>query len=182
MKKLLMLMSVFAALNTGATNAAAPQVTEVFINAPVSQVWQLFTTADGFKTAGAAQAEIDLRVGGTIRSRTDTKGQLSDPDTVIEEILAFDPERMLAVRTTQVPDSFPERNALADTWTVIYFTKSGEDMTHVKMVGLGYTDTPASQALRSFAEKSNRALLDRLAKPFAPQCARCKREAEAATP
>jgi uncharacterized protein YndB with AHSA1/START domain len=182
MNKLLMLTAVFAALNCGMSPAAVPPVTEVFINAPVAEVWRLFTTSEGFKATGAAQAEVDLRVGGAIRSRADTKGKLGDPDTTIDEILAFDPEHMLALRPQHMPTGFPGQTALAEVWTVIYFTKSGEDMTHVKIVGLGYTDTEASQALRAVVEKSNRAMLDRLARPYAPQCARCKREAEAATP
>ncbi len=182
MNKLLMLAALFVSLSSGGTSrAAAPQVTEAFINAPVAEVWRLFTTSEGFKATGVAQADVDLRVGGAIRSRADAKGRLGDPDTDVDEILAFDPEHMLAVRTQQVSGNFP-RAALDGTWTVIYFTPSGEDMTHVKIVGLGYTDTEPSQALRTFLEKRNRALLDRLAKPYAPQCARCKREAEGATP
>lgn len=181
MNKLLMLVTLFVSLSCGPSWAAAPQVTEAFINAPVAEVWRLFTTSEGFKATGVAQAAVDLRVGGAIRSRADAQGQLSDPDTTVDEILAFDPEHMLAIRTQQASGDFP-RTGLDGTWTVIYFTKSGEDMTHVKIVGLGYTDTEPSQALRTFREKRNRTLLDRLAKPYAAQCARCKREAEAATP
>lgn len=163
-----------------AAHAAAPQVTEGFINAPLAEVWRLFTTSEGFKATGVALADVDLRVGGLIRTHYDPKGQLGDPETIVTEILAYEPERMLATRVKQSPASFPYRDVVGGTWTVIYFTKSGEDMTHVRVVGLGYGDDAQSQALRQFFEKGNRWTLDHLAKPYAPQCARCKKEAEAA--
>jgi len=164
----------------GAADAAEPQVTEGFINAPVAEVWRLFTTSEGFKATGAALADVDLRIGGAIRSHYDPKGQLGDPETIVNDILAFEPERMLALRIRQAPANFPHRDAIDGTWTVIYFNKSGEDMTHVRIVGLGYRDDASSQALREFFAKGNRWTLDHLAKPYAPQCARCKIEAEAA--
>lgn len=160
--------------------AAQAQVTEGFINAPVAQVWRLFTTAEGFKATGVAKAEVDLRVGGAIRSHDDAKGALGDAESIENEILAFDPQRMLALRIAKAPASFPHPEAIKGTWTVIYFTQSGADMTHVKIVGLGYDDSAPSQALRAFLEKRNRGTLDHLAKPYAAQCARCKIEAEAA--
>lgn len=160
--------------------AAGPQVTEGYINAPVAEVWRLFTTAEGYKATGVALADVDLRIGGAIRSHYDPKGQLGDAETIVNEILAFEPQRMLAIRIRQAPASFPNRDAAAGLWTVIYFTKSGEDMTHVRIVGLGYGDDAPSQALRQFFEKGNRWTLDHLAKPYAPQCERCKKEAEAA--
>src|SRR5262245_51725363 len=36
--------------------AAEPLVTEGFINAPVREVWRLFTTSEGYKAFGVAQA------------------------------------------------------------------------------------------------------------------------------
>ena len=64
---------------------AAPgsQVTEGFINAPVAEVWRLFTTSAGYQATGVDQAEVDLRVGGLIRSHYDPKGTLGDPETKI---------------------------------------------------------------------------------------------------
>ena len=53
-------------------------------------------------------------------------------------------------------------------------------MTHVRMVGLGYGEDEPSRELRQFFDKGNRWTLDHLAKPYAPQCARCKKEEEAA--
>lgn len=160
--------------------ADAPQVTEGFINAPLAEVWRLFTTSEGYKTTGVDQAEVDLRIGGLIRAHHDPKGSLGDPETAVNEILAYEPQRMLALRIKQPPASFPYRDALAGTWSVIYFTPSGQDMTHVRIVGLGYRDDAQSQALRRFLEADNRSTLDRIAQRYWPKCKLCQQEEAAA--
>jgi uncharacterized protein YndB with AHSA1/START domain len=170
-------LTLWALLMVTAARAADPQVTEGFINAPVAEVWRLFTTSEGYKATGVAHAEVDLRIGGTIRSNYDKTGALGDPNTIVNEILAYDPERMLTIRIKEAPANFPYRNAMKTAWTVIYFSPSGQDMTHVRIVGLGYTDDTESQAMRKFFEHGNRVTLDHLAKPYWPQCALCKKEA-----
>lgn len=161
-------------------SASAPQVTEGFINAPIAEVWRLFTTSEGYKTTGVDKAEVDLRIGGLIRAHYDPKGSLGDPETVVNEILAYEPQRMLAQRIKQAPASFPYQDAIAGTWTVIYFTPSGQDMTHVRIVGLGYRDDAQSQAMRQFFEKGNRATLDHIAQRYWPKCKLCLQEEAAA--
>jgi uncharacterized protein YndB with AHSA1/START domain len=158
---------------------AAPLVAEGFVNAPTAEVWSLFTTSEGYRKTGVAHAQVDLTIGGEIRTHYDPKGRLGDPETIVNEILAYEPERMLAIRVKQPPASFPHRAALAGTWTVLYFAPAGENMTQVRIVGLGYDSTDASQALRKFFEEGNRWTLDHIAKQYWPQCPRCKKEAGA---
>jgi uncharacterized protein YndB with AHSA1/START domain len=157
--------------------AAEPLVTEGFINAPLADVWRLFTTADGLVQTGAVRADVELRLGGAIRLQHAAPNGRVDLEAY--EILAYEPQRMLALRLTQPPAGVPDKDAMQGLWTVIYFTPSGQDMTHVRIVGLGYTDSPGSQAARAFFERQTRDRLDRIAKPYWPQCELCKREAEA---
>ncbi len=156
-----------------------PLVTEGFINAAPAEVWRLFTTAEGYKATGVAHAEVDLRIGGEIRSHYDPKGRIGDAETIVNEILAYEPERMLSIRVRQAPASLPNRAALAGTWTVLYFNPAGENMTQVRIVGLGYDDSPESQAMRKFFADGNRWTLDHIAKQYWPKCARCKAEESA---
>jgi uncharacterized protein YndB with AHSA1/START domain len=149
-------------------------MTEGFINAPLAEVWQLFTTADGLRRAGVAHAEVDLKIGGMIRTHSDPKGQLGDDETTVYRVLAFDPQRMLTLRIEHAPVSLPGREAASDVWTVVYFSAAGEGMTQVRIVELGHTDEPASRALRQHLEATNRTLLAQLAKPYWPKCALCK--------
>lgn len=173
-----MICSILACLGTTASHAESTdsQVTESFINAPIAEVWRIFTTSEGYRITGASQAEVDLRIGGLIRSRDDAKGSLGDAETLVSEILAYEPQRMLALRIQQAPATFQFRNAVPGTWSVIHFTPSGEDMTHVSIVGLGYSDTPESQALRTFLAERNRATLDHIAKRYWPKCKLCAAE------
>jgi uncharacterized protein YndB with AHSA1/START domain len=156
--------------------AAAALVTEGFINAPVAEVWRIFTTSEGYRATGVAKVEVDLRIGGEIRSHYDPKGTLGDAETIVNEILAYDPERMLAIRVKKAPASLKHRGALEGTWTVLYFTPAGENMTQVRIVGLGYGDSADAQALRQFFEAGNRQTLDRIAKRYWPKCPRCEAE------
>jgi uncharacterized protein YndB with AHSA1/START domain len=156
--------------------AAEPQVTEGFINAPAAEVWRLFTTAEGYKLTGVAHAEVDLRIGGVIRTHYDPTGRLGDPETISNQILAYEPERMLAIRIEQAPAGFPYRDAIEGTWTVIYMNPAGDDMTQVRIIGLGYTDSAQSQAMRKFFAEGNRWTLDHIAKRYWPKCPKCVAE------
>lgn len=168
-----------AILLAGAAGAAEPQVTEGFVNAPVAEVWRLFTTSPDNAKTGSVRTEADLRIGGEIRVHYDPEGASGGAETIMSEILAYEPERMLALRVKQAPANFPPRAALDGLWTIVYLTPSGEDMTHVRIVGLGYSDEPASQAAREFFANDNRRILDTIAKQYWPKCARCAAEPQA---
>ena len=137
-----------------AAAGAEPQVTEGFVNAPVAEVWRLFTTSEGYLATGAAQADVRLAIGGEIRSHYNPQGKLGDAETIVNEILAYEPERMLTIRIKQAPASFPHRDAVAGTWTVMYFTPAGENMTQVRIVGLGYDDSPARKRRGSSSKRA----------------------------
>lgn len=162
--------------------AAQSQVTEGFINTSTAEVWRLFTSSEGYKLTGVAHAEVDLRIGGSIRTHYDPQGRLGDPQTIVNEILAYEPERMLAIRIKQPPAGFPYGNAIEGTWTVIYMNPAGDHMTQVRIIGLGYTDQPQSQAMRKFFSEGNRWTLDHIAKQYWPKCAKCSAEQAAAEP
>lgn len=61
--------------------------------------------------------------------------------------------------------------------SALYFSPAGENMAHVRIVGPGYNDTPASQAIASFLADGNRWTLDHIAQQDWPTCPRCKNEA-----
>jgi uncharacterized protein YndB with AHSA1/START domain len=160
--------------------AGIPEVTEGFINTSTADVWRIFTTSEGYKLTGAALAEVDLKIGGLIRAHYNPQGKLGDPETIVNEILAYEPERMLAIRIKQPPAGFPYEDAVPGTWTVIYMNPAGENMTQVRIVGLGYTDAPQSQAMRKFFAEGNRATLNQIGKRFWPKCPKCVAEEAAA--
>lgn len=164
-----------AILLAGAASATEPPVTEGFVNAKVAEVWQRVTTSTGDAQSPPGQADRNLRIGGEIRVQY-PRENAGEPETIVGEVLAFEPERMLALRMKQAPTGFPAQAALDGLWTILYLTPSGEDMTHVRIVELGYSDEPAARAAREFVAGANRRLLDTLARQYWPKCARCAAE------
>jgi uncharacterized protein YndB with AHSA1/START domain len=153
-------------------------VTEAIINAPVTEVWRLFTTQDGMESWMVAHAEIELKVGGLMRTHYDPNGVLGDPKTIVNQILSFEPERMLSIKVYKPPDDFPLPESVKDMWTVIYFQPLEPGMTNVRIIGLGFGDDPDSQKPREFFRKGNASTLEQLQKKFWPSCASCQRESE----
>ncbi|MFN0131949.1 MAG: SRPBCC domain-containing protein [Phycisphaerales bacterium] len=147
-------------------DAASPQVVAGIVKTSPKELWKVWTTPEGFKKLGVAKAEIDLRPGGLIRSHYDPAGVVGDEGTIENEILAFEPERMLAIRIHKPPKGFPFEKAWKGTWTVISMADLGDGTTHVRIVGLGYDESAESVAMREFFAKGNGWTLQRLAQQF----------------
>ena len=160
----------------------APLVTEAIINAPVSEVWRLFTTREGLESWMVAHAEIELKVGGLMRTQYDPKGALGDPNTIVNEVLSFEPERMLSIRVQQAPANFPLPQAVRRMWTVIYFQPLEPGMTNVRVVGLGFGEDADSHKLREYFRKGNAETLEQLQKRYWPSCALCEKDPSLTAP
>ncbi len=145
-------------------------VHEAVVTAPVADVWKAFTTSAGFESWAVAHAEIDLRVGGEMRSNYDPNGTIGDENTIVNEILAFEPERMLSIRNTRTPEGFPDADLFGQTWSVIYFEpeNGARDRTHVRIVGLGWGEGADWDVLYNFFNAGNAQTLAELQKKFEP--------------
>ena len=148
-------------VETGPLAAAAD------VNAPVGQVWAAFTTSAGIESWMTAEGDVELRVGGLMRTSY-RKGAPLDGDTAIHQsILAFDPGRMLSFRTVKSPADFPFAAVIGTTWTVVYLEPLGDARTRVTVRMLGFTADPESQKMRAFFARGNQATVDALVKRFA---------------
>jgi uncharacterized protein YndB with AHSA1/START domain len=144
-----------------------PIVTEAVVDAPVSRVWEAFTTKAGMESWMVANGDIDPRIGGRMRTSY-RKGADLDGDTAIHQtILSIDPERMLSYRTVKSPAGFPFAATIGQTWTVIYFEALDARRTKVTVKMLGYANDAESQKMRAFFDVGNKATLDALVKRFA---------------
>jgi len=137
-------------------------VYETEINASIGDVWKAFTTQEGLRSWMAPLVEIDLAVGGKIRSNYNAKGTLGDDTTIENTILCFDPERMIALQVSRVPKGFPFEEEAKGTWSVFYFSELALTRTKLVIVGLGYRDDEMSQKLRSFFATANKYSIDQL--------------------
>lgn len=171
----MLITSILAALMTlvptmpvqGAHAPVPPLVHEGEVQASIDDVWAIFTTGEGFRKLGPAKADVDLRIGGLIRSHYSAAGLLDDEGAIHNQIIAFEPPRMLAMRIHRPPANFPFKEAWKETWSVITFTDLG-DRTHVRIAGLGYTEDAESQQMRRFFQTGNQWTLQSLQSHFAP--------------
>lgn len=133
----------------------SPLVHEGEISAPIGAVWDVFSTAEGFKVLGVAQCEMDFRVGGLIRTHYNPKGVLGDDGTIVNRIIAYEPGRMVAFRIEKPPTGFPFGEAWRSTWSVATLSDLGGGRTHLRLAGMGYTSEAKSQEMRAFFKTGN---------------------------
>lgn len=146
---------------------SSEQLTEGVIGAPVDAVWAALTTKEGQESWNVAHAEIDLKIGGKMRTHYDAAGRIGDANTIENTILCFEPRRMLAIQVTNPPEKFPYKEAVKGIWTVLYFEDAGPSQTRLRIVGTGYGSDEDSRKLRSFFEKGNAYTLKKLQEKFA---------------
>ena len=154
-------------LACGAAQAAdeVSFVNEGVIPAPIDEVWKVFSTSEGYKALGPALAEVDLRVGGTIRSRYRADGVLGDAETIENLIIDYRAPVMMAIRIQKTPASFPFKEAWKSAWTVMTLTPT-DDGTHLRITSYGYGTDEESLAMRRFFEAGNQQTLETLRRHF----------------
>jgi uncharacterized protein YndB with AHSA1/START domain len=144
-----------------------PLVAQAVVDAPADKVWEAFTTKEGIESWMVASGDVDLRIGGLMRT-TYRRGADLDGETAIHQtISSIDPGRMLSFRTIKSPKGFPFANAISKTWTVVYLDPIETGRTRVTVKMLGYDIDPESQKMRAFFELGNKVTLDALVKRFA---------------
>ena len=139
---------------------------EGVVEAPVDQVWAAYTTKEGLESWMVAAAEIDLRVGGLMKTRYHAKGPIEDGKGIENIILSYEPKRMISLKVTRAPTGFPFPNAITNMWTVVYFEPLDEKTTRVRSVSLGFKDDEESKKMREFFNHGNAVTLQGLQKRF----------------
>jgi len=149
-----------------AAQDVSPLVHDAVIAAPAADVWAAFTTGEGLRSWMAPHAEIDLRLGGLMRSNYNAGAPLADAGTISNRILAFEPGRMLALQVADPPRGFPFPTAIQQMWTVLYFEPLDARRTRVRSVALGFGPGEEAQQMRAFFQQGNAATLAQLQKRF----------------
>lgn len=160
------LVLVAAGIFASRAGAQDAIVAEGVVNAPVATVWKAWTTTAGLAAWLAPHVDIDLKVGGLMRTHYDEKGKLGDAGSIENRILSFDPERMLSIQVAKAPADFPFRAKASQMWTVLYFAPAADGKTSLRIVGLGFGSDSESQAMKEFFERGNAYTLGELQKHF----------------
>ena len=146
-------------LRAGANELILKQ--EVSFAAPIEDVWRAYSTAEGWTAWAAPKAEIDLRIGGTIR--TAYQGEIGSSSTNTLHIVNYVPERLLTLRAEPSP-TWPEvMQKDADKLSnVILFDEIEDGVTRIQSFGIGYSDAPEYEQLMGFFIKANESLYQNL--------------------
>jgi len=163
------LVMLLACAGPARAQETGPIVAEGVVEAPAEAVWNAWATGEGLRSWLAPHADIDLRIGGLMRTNYDAQDVLGGPGTIHNEILSFEPGRMLSIRVVRFPERFPFPLAVGSMWTVIYFEPAGPDRTQLRIVGLGFQPDEQSQQMRAFFERGNLQTLQALQRHFAPR-------------
>lgn len=127
------------------------------VQASASDIWEQFQTDEGIrKVWGVAKAKVDFRQGGKILTNYDPKGEIGDENTITNEIIAYEPERVLILRST-APEAAPDfiKTICETGWTVVRLTPLTSNTTEVTITGLGFKDGPLYDQAFDFFQEGN---------------------------
>ncbi|GAB5533134.1 MAG: hypothetical protein Roseis3KO_49110 [Roseivirga sp.] len=140
-------------------------IQEFTVKAPLNEVWNAYTTKAGYEKWAVPLAEIELKVGGTIKSNYNPAGAIGDSTTIITHIINYVPRQLITLQA-EITDNFPEfmKKEADDFYNVIYFREMEEGHTEVKSFGIGYKNTPKYLELMNYFIPANEMTLMKLIK------------------
>jgi uncharacterized protein YndB with AHSA1/START domain len=152
--------SVLAALMLAATAGVAAQATppnalstdllaetdgtrtlqqSIVVAAPLAAVWEALTTSDGWRGWAAPFAQVDFRLGGVIETSYQPGAQAGAAGNIRNQIIAYLPQRMLAIRNVQAPPNAPfDVPAFQSLHTVVLLAPINPQATRVSFIQPGY--------------------------------------------
>lgn len=127
------------------------------IEAPVSlnEAWALWSTSEGLRAWMAPVAAIELRVGGLWEASYDPAARLGDAGNIHNRVLAFLPERMLAISIDRAPPGFEHADLARTLWTVVEFEPVDAARTRVRVSMTGFGAGAGYDALYSMFDWGN---------------------------
>lgn len=133
-------------------------IQEFIVNVPIDSVWNTFTTAKGWESAFVAIAEIDFRIGGTIKSSYNKNATIGDSTTIVNHIVNFVPKKILTLQA-EISENFPEfmKAEAKNFYNVIYFEELNEGKTKITSFGIGYRNNSKYLSLLKFFIQGNEA-------------------------
>lgn len=107
---------------------------EATVNAPVAEVWRVWTTSLGAEEFFAEKANIQLAIGGPYEIQFDPKDERSGTKGL--KILSYAPEEMISFQWNAPPELPEVRNG--GTWVVVQIRPVDANHTHVTVTHWGW--------------------------------------------
>lgn len=137
---------------------------ELVVPAPVEEVWEAWTTAEGIASWSAPAGYVDLRPGGSWEAHFEPDRPPGQRGSDANEIVDFDPERLLVIRAG-APRRFPTVRAEKTTF-YLTLTPVGRHHTLVQGVQSGWKDGPEWDEAFEYLAWANAVWLDWLHQRF----------------
>ena len=138
----------------------------IVVNATPAQVWDAFTTAEGYRAWVAPVAAVDLRIGGDIEASYDPAAKIGGPDNIRNRIVAYVPQRLLSFRNVQAPKALPHRELFGEIVTTLEIEDLGAGRSRVSLTAVGYGPGEGFDVLYRHFEWGNAYSLNELKKRF----------------
>lgn len=150
--------------------ADGARVLQLSIDVPAERdaVWRAFTTSEGFGSWAAPFAVVDFRLGGFIEASYAPNSSAGAATNIRNEIVAYAPLRMLAIRNRQAPPGTPfDAATFQQLHTVILFEPAATGSTRVTLLMPGVGRGEAFDGVYRHFERGNAWTLQQLYKRFA---------------
>ena len=138
----------------------------IVVNATPAQVWDAFTTAEGYRAWVAPVSAVDLRIGGDIEASYDPAAKIGGPDNIRNRIVAYVPQRLLSFRNVQAPKALPHRELFGEIVTTLEIEDLGAGRSRVSLTAVGYGAGEGFDFLYRHFEWGNAYSLNELKKRF----------------
>ncbi|MDF0716437.1 SRPBCC domain-containing protein [Muricauda sp. 334s03] len=118
-------------------------VQEITLKASLDKVWSAYTTKEGWESWAVPLAEVNFKVGGTIKTNYNKEGVIGDSTTITTHIVNYVPKKLITLQA-EITNNFPEfmKKEAEDFYNVIYFNELKDGFTKVESYGIGYKNTP----------------------------------------
>lgn len=139
----------------------------IVVAAAVEAVWAALSTGEGWRTWAAPFAQVDFRLGGIIETSYAADAQPGARANIRNEIVAYVPQRMLAIRNVQAPPNTPfDAATFQSLHTVVWLETAGARATRVTIAQPGYRGGDAYEGVLKHFRWGNGWTLEKLQERF----------------
>ncbi len=139
----------------------------IVVAAPVQAVWEAFSTTAGWRSWAAPFAAVDFRLGGVIETSYRPDARAGDAGNIRNEIVAYLPPRLLAIRNVQAPPNTSfDVPAFQSLHTIVLLEPVDAQRTRVITAQPGYREGAAFESVLKHFTWGNAWTLEKLKERF----------------
>ncbi len=126
------------------------------INVSLDSVWNAYTTKNGWEAAFVPLAEVNFRIGGTIKTSYNADATIGDSSTIVLHIINYVPQKLITLQA-ELSSHFPDfmKEDEKNLYNLVYFEAVGTSVTRVTSYGIGYRNNEKYRALMKFFISGN---------------------------